>query len=67
MPKAAQVYAGLRRDGWTEVRRRGSHRRLQKGLVSRTWAYHDGRDLGNVEMAQISKDFGYTLDELRKL
>ena len=67
MPKAAQVLAALKRDGWSEVRRRGSHRQMEKGGVYRTWAYHDGMDLGNVQMAQIAKRFGYSLDELRKL
>ena len=67
MPKAAQVLAGLRRDGWVEIRRSGSHRRLKKGTVLKTWAYHDGTDLGNTQMAQIASDFGYTLDELRRL
>ena len=30
MPKAARVLAALQRDGWTETRRRGSHRVLVK-------------------------------------
>ncbi len=67
MPKAARVLAALKRDGWVEVRRTGSHRRLQKGNASETWAYHDGRDLGGIEMAQIARRFGYTLAELRRL
>jgi predicted RNA binding protein YcfA (HicA-like mRNA interferase family) len=67
MPKAAQVLAGLRRDGWVEVRRTGSHRTLQKGDRIGLWAFHDGRDLGNVQMAQIARNFGYTLSELRRL
>jgi predicted RNA binding protein YcfA (HicA-like mRNA interferase family) len=67
MPKAAQVLAALKRDGWVEVRRRGSHRRLQKGGVVRTWAHHDGADLGAPQMAQIARTFGYTLDEVRRL
>ena len=67
MPKAARVLASLKRDGWVEIRRRGSHRRLQKGDVRRTWTYHDGVDLGNSEMGDIAAQFGYTLDELRKL
>jgi predicted RNA binding protein YcfA (HicA-like mRNA interferase family)/predicted RNase H-like HicB family nuclease len=55
MPKARQVLAGLTRDGWVEVQRRGSHRTLRKGLRSETWAYHDGRDLGGAEMARNAK------------
>ena len=67
MPKAAQVLAAHKRDGWREARPRGSHRTLRKGQVSRIWAFHDGLDLGRVQMTQIAKDFGYTIDELRKL
>lgn len=67
MPKASQVLAGLQRDGWQVVRQRGSHRRLQKGEILRTWAFHDGMDLGAVQMAQIARQFGYTVDELRRL
>ena len=67
MPKAARVLAALKRDGWVEVRRAGSHRTLKKAGVQRVWWYHDGTDLGNPRMAQAAKRFGYTLDELRKL
>ena len=67
MPKAARVLAALKRDGWGEVRRTGSHRRLEKGDLSKTWAFHDSKDLGAVELAQIARQFGYTLVELRKL
>jgi len=67
MPKAAQVLAALEREGWVEIRRRGSHRRLAKAGAQRTWAFHDGFDLGNVHMAQIAHTFGYTLEELRGL
>jgi predicted RNA binding protein YcfA (HicA-like mRNA interferase family) len=67
MPKAARVLAALKRDGWIEIYRKGSHRRLQKGDIRRTCAFHDGFDLGNVQMAQIARAFGYKLDDLRKL
>jgi hypothetical protein len=49
------------------VRRTGSHRTLQKGDRIGLWAFHDGRDLGKVQMAQIARNFGYTLSELRRL
>ncbi|MGH3982176.1 MAG: type II toxin-antitoxin system HicA family toxin [Pseudonocardiaceae bacterium] len=45
-PKAARVLAALKRDGWTETRRRGSHRVLVKDDRQRIWAYHEGVDLG---------------------
>lgn len=67
MPKAARVLAALKRDGWTETRRRGSHRVLVKDDRQRVWAYHEGVDLGGPAMARITKDYGYTLAELRKL
>jgi predicted RNA binding protein YcfA (HicA-like mRNA interferase family) len=67
MPKASQVLATLKRDGWIEDRRHGSHRVLVKDSVSRTWAHHDGKDLGRVQLAQIANDFGYTLEQLRSL
>jgi predicted RNA binding protein YcfA (HicA-like mRNA interferase family) len=76
MPKAAVVLAALKRDGWVQVRQRGSHRRLVKGPLRRTWAFHDGIALGNIQVVQVARQFrlykfrlyiGYTLDELRKL
>ena len=38
MAKAAQVLAALKRDGWSETRRSGSHRVLVKGDQQRIWA-----------------------------
>jgi predicted RNA binding protein YcfA (HicA-like mRNA interferase family) len=67
MAKAARVLAALKRDGWIETRRSGSHRVLTKGNRQRIWAYHDGVDLGGPAMARIAKDYGYTMKELRKL
>jgi hypothetical protein len=40
---------------------------LEKGSRQRTWSFHDGLDLGNVQMAQIARTFGYALDELREM
>lgn len=67
MAKARQVLAALKRDGWVELRRSGSHRWLAKGEQRVTWAWHDGADLGKAAMAMIAREFGYTLDELRRL
>lgn len=67
MAKAARVLAALKRDGWTEAPRSGSHRVLAKGDQQRIRAYHDGVDLGGPAPARIARDYGYTLDELRKL
>jgi predicted RNA binding protein YcfA (HicA-like mRNA interferase family) len=46
MAKAARVLAALKRNGWIETRRSGSHRVLTKGDQQRIWAYHDGVDPG---------------------
>lgn len=67
MAKASRVLAALKRDGWIETRRSGSHRVLVKGDQQRIWAYHDGVDLGGPALARIARDYGYTVDELRKL
>jgi predicted RNA binding protein YcfA (HicA-like mRNA interferase family) len=67
MAKAARMLAALKRDGWVETRRSGSHRVLVKGDQQRIWAYHDGVDLGGPALARIARDYGYTVDELRKL
>jgi predicted RNA binding protein YcfA (HicA-like mRNA interferase family) len=67
MAKAARVLAGLKRDGWIEIRRSGSHRVLVKGDQQRIWAYHDGVDLGGPALARLAPDYGYSIHELRKL
>jgi predicted RNA binding protein YcfA (HicA-like mRNA interferase family) len=67
MAKAARILAALDRGGWIEDRRSGSHRVLVKGDQQRVWAYHDGVDLGGPALARIARDYGYTVDELRKL
>jgi predicted RNA binding protein YcfA (HicA-like mRNA interferase family) len=65
--KAARVLAALKRDGWVEKRRSGSHRVLAKGNRTRVWAYHDGVDLGKVALAKVAKDYGYEPSELGEL
>jgi predicted RNA binding protein YcfA (HicA-like mRNA interferase family) len=67
MPKAAKILAALKRDGRLQIRQRGSHRRLVKGPLKRTWSFHDGMELGSVQMTQVAKQFGYTLEALRRL
>ena len=64
---AARALAALKRDGWIETRRSGSHRVLVSGGQRHIWAYRDGVDLGGPAMARIARDYGYTLAELRKL
>jgi predicted RNA binding protein YcfA (HicA-like mRNA interferase family) len=65
--KAARVLAALKRDGWVEIRRRGSHRVLRKGGVTRIFAHHDSVDLGAPELARTARQFGYTLAQLREM
>ena len=67
MPKAARVLAALKRDDWIEVRRHGSHRTLKKGSTARSWTHHDGIDLGKSDLVDIARQFGYSLEALRKL
>lgn len=67
MAKAARVLAALQRDGWVEVRRRGSHRVLVKGDRRVIFAFHDGADLGGPMMARVARQFGYSVDELCRL
>jgi predicted RNA binding protein YcfA (HicA-like mRNA interferase family) len=67
MAKAGRVLAALKRDGWVQTRRSGSHRVLVKGDQQRVWAYHDGVDLGGPAMSRIARDYGYMVDELGKL
>ena len=67
MAKAARVVAALQRDGWILIRQRGSHRILEKHSVRRVFAYHDAVDLGTPGLAKISRDFGYSLAELRRM
>jgi hypothetical protein len=38
----------------------------ERGGVAR-WAFHDGKDLGKVQIAQIARQLGYTRDELPEL
>jgi predicted RNA binding protein YcfA (HicA-like mRNA interferase family) len=66
MPKAACVLAALKRDGWVEVQRKGSHRPGEGGRRPNV-GLHDGFDLGKVQMAQVARAFGSNLDDLRRL
>jgi predicted RNA binding protein YcfA (HicA-like mRNA interferase family) len=67
MPKASRVLAALKRAGWVEIRRSGSHRTLEKDGIRRRWAIHDGADLGTPMMARLADMFGYSLDGLRRI
>jgi predicted RNA binding protein YcfA (HicA-like mRNA interferase family) len=65
--KAARVYAALLRDGWVLTRQRGSHRMLRKHDRTLVFAHHNARELGRVQLAQLAREAGYTMDELRAI
>ncbi len=65
--KAARVYAALLRDGWVLARQRGSHRMLRKHDRTLVFAHHNARELGQVQLAQLAREAGYTMDELRAI
>jgi predicted RNA binding protein YcfA (HicA-like mRNA interferase family) len=65
--KARQIRAALERDGWRLIRQAGSHRLYRKGERTAVFAFHDREDLGGPMMARIAKEFGYTLEELRRM
>jgi predicted RNA binding protein YcfA (HicA-like mRNA interferase family) len=67
MAKARLVRGALERDGWELVRQVGSHRRYQKGGRAAVFAFHDREDIGGPMMARIAKQFGYTLEQLRRM
>jgi len=66
VPKAREVARALERCGWVIVRERSSHKRFAKGGELRTFAYHDARELGTVQLRQVASEFALTLDELRE-
>ena len=69
MPKAPilkprQVVAILKRLGFVEVRRRGSHRQYRHSDGRGTTVpFHSGRDISPLLLRQIAKDIDLTLDE----
>jgi len=67
MAKARRVRRAVERAGWTLVRTRGSHRIYRRGTALVPFAYHDAADLGGPAMAIVAREFGMTVDELRRL
>lgn len=57
--KASRVLAALHRIGWVEVRRRGSHRTLQRqGWPDAVFAFHESDELGPRMLARLAKHTG---------
>ena len=67
MAKARQVRRAIERAGWELVRIRGSHRLYRKGTSIVPFAYHDAVDLGRPALTIVAREFGMTVDELRRL
>ncbi len=65
--KARRVLSAIQRDGWVEVACEGSHHQLKKGRTKRTFSYHDGRELGTVQLKKVAKTFRMSLARLRGL
>ncbi len=63
--KARRVLAALLRIGWSQKRRSGSHRVLQRdGWLDYTFAFHDGDEIGPKMLARIAVQTGLTPDDL---
>lgn len=63
--KAGRVLAALKRLGWTEKRRRGSHLRLARpGWDDVTWAFHDGDTIGPPMLARLARTTGLRPEDL---
>jgi predicted RNA binding protein YcfA (HicA-like mRNA interferase family) len=67
MARARQVRRAIEKAGWELVRTRGWHRIYRKGSATVPFAYHDSVDLGSPALAVIAREFGLTVDELRRL
>jgi predicted RNA binding protein YcfA (HicA-like mRNA interferase family) len=74
MPRAPRLTAdtllrALRRDGWTEVRRRGSHAVLAHPTKQGrpVVPVHSGETLPPGTLAAILKDCELSIDQLRRL
>jgi len=67
LAKARQVRRALAKAGWTLVSVRGSHHVYRQQGRIEVFAYHDNVDLGGPRMAIVAKQFGLTVDQLRRL
>jgi predicted RNA binding protein YcfA (HicA-like mRNA interferase family) len=63
--RASRVLAALRRIGWIEKRRRGSHLVLARpGWLDVVWSHHDGDEIGPRMLSRIAKQTGLQPDDL---
>jgi len=66
VPKARQVRLALQRR-FVKLRQRGSHVVFSVSDGTVTFAYHDRVELADRQLRQIARDFGISLEELKKL
>jgi predicted RNA binding protein YcfA (HicA-like mRNA interferase family) len=65
--KGAQLRKALEKR-FAKIRQRGSHITFRIGPHEMAiYAFHDSRDLGERHLRMVAKDFGLTLDELKRL
>lgn len=64
---AAQLVRALKRDGWIEVRQKGSHITLQRSGKVVTVPMHASVTLSYGTLKSILKQAGLTVDDLVKL
>ncbi|MEM0913421.1 MAG: type II toxin-antitoxin system HicA family toxin [Planctomycetota bacterium] len=63
--RASRLLAALHRIGWSEKRRSGSHRTLQRdGWDDYVFAFHDRDEVGPKILARVAKRTGLTPDDL---
>jgi predicted RNA binding protein YcfA (HicA-like mRNA interferase family) len=63
--KTRRVLAALKRIGWTEARRDGSHRILERpGWRTYLFSFHDADEIGPAMLTLIGKITGLTPDDL---
>jgi len=65
--KGSQLRKALEKR-FTKVRQNGSHITFRIGQhETAIYAFHDSRDLGEKHLRMVAKDFGLTLEELKRL
>jgi predicted RNA binding protein YcfA (HicA-like mRNA interferase family) len=63
--KAKRLLAGLKRLGWKDKRRSGSHRTLVRpGWPDVVFAFHDNEEIGPRMLARIAKVTGLKPEDL---
>ncbi len=63
--KSGRALAALRKLGWREKRRTGSHRVLEReGWADVVFAFHEGEELGPRMLARLAKTTGLSPQDL---